>query len=366
MPCLASLLHPLYELLKAEQKLVWSKECEEVFTQAKSQLVEVPVLVHYNPKYPIRLAGDASSYGVGAVLSHMFRDGSEHPIAFASRTLTPHEKNYPQVEKEALSLVFGIRQFHKYVYGRKFTLVTDHQPLTAILGPKAGIPTLAAARPQRWALLLSAYSYFLEFRPTKAHANADGLSRLPLDHEKTLLELSVDRAFSVAQIQWLPVSASTVKNATQRHPLLSRVYRYTNTGWPDNIPDNLKPFFTRRMELSEEGCCLFWGIGVIVPEKLQAAVLALVHEGHVGMVRMKSIARSDVWWPGIDCDLENLGKSCQACLEVQKNPAVAPLHPWVWPSRPWARVHLDFAGPFLGRMFLIAVDTHSKWPEVIE
>ena len=82
-----------------------------------------------------------------------------------------------QLEKEAASLIFGIKKFHQYLYGRKFT---DYKPLTAILGPKKGIPTLAAARLQRWAVLLSAYSYEIRFKPTADHANADGLSRLPL------------------------------------------------------------------------------------------------------------------------------------------------------------------------------------------
>ena len=108
----------------------------------------------YTPSLPIRIAGDASAYGVGAVISHVLPDGTERPVAFASRTLTSSENNYAQVEKEALSLIFGIKHFHYYLYGRPFTIVTDHTPLTTILGP---IPPLAAARLQRWAWILSAY-----------------------------------------------------------------------------------------------------------------------------------------------------------------------------------------------------------------
>lgn len=132
------------------------------------------MLPHYNPAVPICLAGDASAYGISAVISHIGEDGSERPIAFALCALSRTEMNYPQIEKEALSLVYGIQKFHQYLYGRSFVLVTDHHPLLSILGPKKGIPPLAAAWMQQWALLLSAYNYSIEFRPTTAHANAMG------------------------------------------------------------------------------------------------------------------------------------------------------------------------------------------------
>ncbi len=81
---------------------------------------------------------------------------------------------------------------------------------------------------------------------------------------------------------------------------------------------------------------------------------------------MKALARSHIWWPGLDRDIEQLVRACIACQSVKQPPAVAPLHPWIWPARPWERIHVDFAGPFLGTSFLIVVDAHSKWPEVIE
>jgi len=81
---------------------------------------------------------------------------------------------------------------------------------------------------------------------------------------------------------------------------------------------------------------------------------------------MKNLARGYIWYPGIDKDVELLVKGCVGCQKQQKAPSVVNLHPWEWPSSPWERVHIDFAGPFLGRMFLIMVDAHSKWPEVIE
>ena len=166
IPNLATLLNPLNELLRKDVQWKWTDQREQAFKQAKQCLTSPNVLVHYDPTLPIKLAGDASAYGIGALISHTLPDGSERPIAFASRTLNASERNYAQLEKEALSLIFGVKKFHEYLYGRRFTLLTDHKPLMTILGPKTGVPPLAAARLQRWALLLSAYEYDLEFRPT--------------------------------------------------------------------------------------------------------------------------------------------------------------------------------------------------------
>ena len=164
--------------------------------EIKTLLVQAPVLVHYNPKLPIRLVGGASNYGTAAVLSYVDSTGQEHPIAFTSHTLSASEQNYicSQIEKEALSLIVGICKFHKYVNGRHFTLVTDHCPLTALFGPKSGVPALAAGQLQRWTLFLSSYDNEIEFRTTKVHANVDSLSRLPFlaqENGECLSEMSV-------------------------------------------------------------------------------------------------------------------------------------------------------------------------------
>ena len=110
------------------------------------------MLAHYDPTLPIILARDPSAYGVGAVISHSCPDGLERPIAYASRMLSNSERNYAQVD---LALIFGLSKFHQYVYGRTFILQTDHKPLTTILGPNQGIPSLAATRLQCWAIQLA-------------------------------------------------------------------------------------------------------------------------------------------------------------------------------------------------------------------
>ena len=151
IPQAAARLASLYKLLEKNTAWQWTEQCTSAFQESKLLLTSDAVLAHYDTKKQLKLACDASQYGLGAVLSHV-SDGEERPIAFASRTLSKAERNYGQVEKEALALIFGFKKFHKYVYGRPFTMVTDHKPLLSILNAKAAVPSVAAARMQRWAM----------------------------------------------------------------------------------------------------------------------------------------------------------------------------------------------------------------------
>lgn len=117
IPNLASIANPLNALLCKGKHCQWSAECEAAFKKAKEQLVSQNILTQYDPHNAIRLACDASPYGIGAVISHMLSSGEEKPIVFASRTLNKAEKNYPQIEREALEIVFGVRKFHQYLFG---------------------------------------------------------------------------------------------------------------------------------------------------------------------------------------------------------------------------------------------------------
>ena len=133
----STITHPLNELLKDGVEWKWSTEQQKSFNQLKDKLSSAPVLTHYNEKLALKLDTDASQYGIGVVISHILPSGKERPIAYASRTLSKSERNYAQIEKEALSIIFGVKKFHQYLYGRKFLLVTDHKPLTTLKDRRA-------------------------------------------------------------------------------------------------------------------------------------------------------------------------------------------------------------------------------------
>ena len=266
--------------------------------EAKGLLTSANVLVHYDATLPMKLATDASPYGLGAVISQVLPNGVEKPVAFASRSLSSSEQNYSQIDKEALGLIYGVRKFHTYLYGRKFTLVTDHKPLTSILGPKKGVSAVAAARLQRWALLLSAYTYELEFGATALHSNADALSRLPLPG-KPREAVSETKLYYLQQLDCLPVTSQEIRKATERDPILTKVHSYLLRGWPAQLDAILRVYHSKRAELSVEAGCVMWGGRVIIPKALTRKVLEELHHEHMGVAKMKSLARSYVWWPGI-------------------------------------------------------------------
>ena len=248
IPNLSTLLQLLHELPRKGVKWAWTEESEKAFVCSKSELVTDKVLVPYDEKI---LACDASPYGVGVVISHVMDDGEERPIAFASRTLTKSERNYLQIEKEALGIVFGVRQFQRYLYGRTFHLLTDHKQLVTILGPKTAVPTLAAARMQRWAVILQAYNYQVEYRSSAEHANADALSRLPCDISPMKEEAEM---FIFSGLDELPVDSKDISMHTWRDPVfgpsvlnfhcIARVLEYTLVGWPNHVTEEeLKLYF---------------------------------------------------------------------------------------------------------------------------
>ncbi|XP_027869143.1 uncharacterized protein K02A2.6-like [Xiphophorus couchianus] len=367
VPMQSMALAPLYMLLKDSVTWRWTDPEQAAFDRCKGLLTSDRLLAHYDSNLPLTLACDASAYGIGAVIQHTMPSGEERPIAYASRTLSPAEKKYSQIEKEALGLIYGVKKFHQYLWGRHFTLATDHRPLLTLFGEHKNLPTLAAACIQRWAIILLAYDYHIVFKKSAEHSNADGLSRCPLPETSdtgTALSSAAVHSLLIAHMEEAPLNATQVARATRRDMDLSKVYQYVTESWPTVTDESLKAYHNKRNELSTERGCVLWGTRVIIPSKMRMAVLNEIHSGHQGIVKSKALARKYVWWPNLDYDLEQVCKTCETCQLEQKMPQHVPLHPWEFPGESWKRLHIDFAGPFLESMFMIVVDSYSKWLEV--
>ena len=159
--------------------------------------------------------------------------------------------------------------------------------------------------------------------------------------------------------------ADDIADWTASDPVLQQVLKKVQQGCGDKCPDpGLQPFYIRRDKLSTHNRCILWGNRVVVPARGQQQLLDDLHTADRGIVRMKNLPRSYVWWPGLDGDIEEKVKSCQVYQLQRAAPATAPFHPWEWPEKPWSRIHIDHAGPFMGQLLLIVFDAYSKWIEV--
>ena len=218
-----------------------------------------------------------------------------------------------------------LKRFQLYLYGRKFTLVTDdHQPLTRIFGPKSSIPSLTAARLQRWAVLLSGYDF----------------------HIVCVCASITDE---------LPITAAEIGEGTKKDSLLTNVYEYTSSGWPGSCPSpELKLFGFAEMNWLWKMDVFYGADGSSYRSHSKEACWKSYMR-----VRMKALARFFVWWPGIDLDLEGKVSVCNVCSKAHQVPVLL----WPWSTEPWQRIHVDYA-EVRGQQFLLVVDSHSKWMEI--
>jgi hypothetical protein len=183
--------------------------------------------------------------------------------------------------------------------------------------------------------------------------SADILSRAPLRVDLDDVEIDVSDClylnFILDDIE--VVTDVDIVSEIQRDLVLSKVYNCILTGqWPSGglNPDELelKPYLTKKNELSVSQGFILWGHRLVIPPGCRKMLLQELHSTHLGVVKMKSVARSYIWWPGIDRQIEMISKSCPSCLQNRDNPARVEVNPWPQPKQPGMRVHVDFLGPY--------------------
>ena len=359
IPNLAELTQPLRELLHKDVAWHWSERQEKAFRSIKGKLTSDAILQYYDVEKSTTVSVDASSYGLGACLLQEGR-----PVCYASRSLSSAERNYAQIEKELLAIVYGCTKFHQYVYGKKVRVQTDHKPLEALFRKPL---FQAPQRLQRMMLRLQRYDLQVEYEPGKNLYIADTLSRAPEGQNETAAN-SKDE-FEVLIIENMPVSEEKLeqfKQETRKDPTLQKLKNTVLNGWPESKSQSdpeLHGYWNFKEEITVCDDLLLRSDRLIVPDSLRGEMLSKIHSSHLGIGKCKRRARDVLFWPGMNQQITDMISKCNTCNTYRNAQAREPLKSHELPGRPWQKIAVDLF--VLDKQdYVVIVDYYSKFFEV--
>lgn len=361
IPHLADVASPLQLLLKKNVEWLWTSVHEDVYSKIKNKISKAPVLQNFNDNLPITIQCDASKDGLGCCL---LQNGK--PVSFASRSLTPAERNFSQIEKELLSVAWSTRKFHYYIYGRKVTVLNDHKPLESLF--KKHLHEVPSPRLQRLKLKLLKYDIEFKYLQGRFMFIADLLSRSYQNTENT------DESYMHEIVHCIGLAHNFECTEEQKTQLITEssqdselkiLRNFINNGWPNSkdIPDGLHSYYKLRGELSLDNDLVFFNDRLIVPVNLRSSFMKTLHEGHIGTTKMKQIARNLYYWPHIDSHIEEYVRKCYPCQMYQNSNIKEPLLSHNIPRLPWAKLATDIMD-FKAKSYLVVYDYYSKWLDI--
>lgn len=361
LPHFATLTEPLRRLLKKKEAWNWSSEQEESFKTLKQLLLSTDILAYYNHEADTELITDASPVGLGAVLLQKQKDGSMRPIAYASRSLSPTEQRYSQIERESLAIFFGITRFRIYLYGIQFTVKTDHKPLVTIFSHSSKPPP----RIENWIIKLMSYQYIVQYVPGDKNC-ADFLSRSNPLHHSEEVDTKTEKYVNLITSKTLPqaISKEDIVEATNAdHTLQKLIKAVSLQKFPKD--KDLKPYLSIQHDISTfEGLILVKN-KILMPPSLQYKLLEVAHEGHQGITRTLKRINKTIWWPNIRKDVERYIQHCHGCQVTGPAPPHTPVEMTKIPPGAWLTVGCDLCGPFpTGETLIVCVDYYSRYPDV--
>lgn len=360
---IAELGQPLRACLSTKNSWTWGPDQDRAFSEVKKELTQPSVLALYNPKSKTKVAADASSFGLGAVLMQE-QDDVWRPVSYASRAMSETERHYAQIEKEALAVTWACEKFRSYLLGLTFTIETDHKPLVPLLSTKC----LNSLPPRliRFRLRLSSFSYTIQHVPGKLLYTADTLSRAPITCSSSPAVEGVEE-FVGSIMATLPASPHRLKDyctAQKQDPTCQQIRQYCQDGWPckEQVDRNLRAFWKVRGSFTVCEDMLLFNSRIVIPKSLQRKTLDKIHQGHQGIERCLQRIRSSVWWPGITTHLKQVIQNCHTCSKNAR-PRKEPLMTTNLPEYPWQVVGTDLFEKN-GFHYLLTVDYFSRYPEV--
>jgi len=367
-PNFSSVTAPIRTLLQKDNEFCWRPDVHGVaFDELKTLLVNAPVLTYFDATKKITVQCDASKAGLGSVL---LCDG--RPVEYASRAMSPTEESYAQIEKELLSIVFGMERFHTYVYAHQVTVETDHKPLISI--SKKALSS-APKRLQRMLLRLQRYTFELVYRPGSELVLADTLSRAYPPADATDLNAEVTDELAALtdgehkQTLRTVASQRTIDDiyaAAAQDDEYTKLITQIKAGWPDTpaaVPEELRQFMTFGDELTVADGLVYKGSRVVIPRGARNDILQRIHASHIGVNGCIRRAREAVFFPGITAAIKQLVSKCPICVQYQTEQQKQPLMSHKVPSRPWEKIGTDIFS-YHGQDYLITVDYLSGYFEV--
>ena len=310
-------------------------------------------LAYFDPNTDTTIQVDASGKGLGVAL---FQHGK--PIMYASKSLSDTEQRYACIEREMLAVCYGCTRFHTYIYGKHFTVETDHNPLTMIHLKNL---TPAPPRLQRMLLRLQQYDVTIKYVPGKDLTIPDALSRLPSTNTQ---HITLD--LSVHFVQFSTDRLIKLKAATHDDPTLCALRDTINQGWPDkrrNVRANLRHYWPMRDLLSTEDDLIIMSERIVIPSTMQQSILEDIHAGHQGVTKSQLLAKSVVYWPDINRNIEEFVQSCETCQNALPSQPHEPLMQHDIPERAWQTVGTDLFH-WDDSDYLLIVDYYSKFPYI--
>ena len=360
---------PLHALTHKDTPFEWSTACQSAFDTLKLLLTTAPVLAFPDFSQPFLLETDASGEGLGAVLAQRQEDQSVRPIAYASRTLLSHEKNYGISELEALAVVWSVKHFRIYLYGHRCQVFTDHEALKSLLNTPHPSGKLA-----RWGLALQELDLEILYRPGRVNANADALSRAPLAWTSCpygiVAALSTPQATAkggepalgerqLSDSELRPILEYLTEGKLPEEDKLARVITLTQSHYTtvDGILYRVQPDGTLR---------------IVPPVSDRESLFKEAHSGafagHLRDAKVYGELARHYWWPKMRSDILRWCRSCLVCATRRLGYAVNPPLIPIPVSGPFDRVGVDviqFPKSHDGiRYAVVFVDYLTKWPEV--